>query len=93
MRGSLSIDIWPIEWLSMQGLPDFGLISAGKTVCHPAFIVLRMTGSGLIYDTASEKLIRSVSSESVDPDSVDTIIHELIDTVIKPLMTDGFTGK
>jgi len=77
----------------MQGLPDFGLISAGKTVCHPAFIVLRMTGSGLIYDTASEKLIRSVSSESVDPDSVDTIIHELIDTVIKPLMTDGFTGK
>ena len=43
-----------------------------------------------IYDTESEKLIWSVSSQSVDPDSVDTILRELISVVIDQLKADGF---
>jgi len=46
-----------------------------------------------IYNMASEKLIWSAFSQSVDPDSVDTILRELIDAVIKQLMADGFIGK
>ena len=45
-----------------------------------------------IYDTASEKLIWFASSQSVDPDSVDTIFRELIDAVIKQLVADDFIG-
>jgi hypothetical protein len=46
-----------------------------------------------LFDTASEKLIWSASSESVDPDSVDTIIHELIDAVVNRLVKDGLIGS
>lgn len=46
-----------------------------------------------IYDTASEKLIWSASSQSVDPDSVETIIRELIELIIKQLRVDGFIGN
>jgi hypothetical protein len=46
-----------------------------------------------LFDTASEKLIWSASSESVDPDSVDTVIHELIDAVVNRLVTDGLIGS
>ena len=38
------------------------------------------------------KLIWSASSESVDPDSMDTIIHELIDAVVNKLLADGLVG-
>jgi len=43
-----------------------------------------------VYDTASEQLIWSASSQSVDEDSVDTIFAELLDVVMDQLMADGF---
>lgn len=46
-----------------------------------------------IYDTASEKLIWSASSQSVDPDSVDTIFRELLNVITKQLMADGLIRK
>lgn len=46
-----------------------------------------------IYDTASEKLIWSASSQSVDPDSVNTIIRELLHVITNQLMADGFIGR
>jgi hypothetical protein len=46
-----------------------------------------------LYDTASEKLIWSVSSQSVDEDSVDTIFSELLDVIMDQLMADGFIGS
>jgi len=46
-----------------------------------------------IYDTASEELIWSASSQSVDEDSVDTIFDELLDVVTDQLMKDGFIGS
>jgi hypothetical protein len=56
-------------------------------VCHPLVIVLRIAGFISI-----EKLIWSASSASVDPDSVDALIRELMDVVIKQLDADGFIG-
>lgn len=46
-----------------------------------------------LYDTVSEKMIWSASSASVDPDSVDTIIQELIDAIIDQLMADDLIGS
>ena len=46
-----------------------------------------------LYDTVSEKMIWSASSASVDPDSVDTIIQELIDVIIDQLMADDLIGS
>jgi hypothetical protein len=46
-----------------------------------------------LYDTASENLIWSASSQSVDEDSVDTIFDELLDVIIDQLMADGFIGS
>jgi len=46
-----------------------------------------------IYDTASEKLIWSASSASVDPDSVDTMLRELIDILIDQLIADDLIGS
>jgi hypothetical protein len=46
-----------------------------------------------IYDTDSEKLIWSASSQSVDPDSVDTIFRELLGVITDQLMADGFIGR
>ncbi len=46
-----------------------------------------------IYDTASEQLIWSASSQSVGKDSVGTIFDELLDVIMDQLMTDGFIGS
>jgi hypothetical protein len=46
-----------------------------------------------LYDTASENLIWSASSQSVDEDSVDTIFSELLDVIMDQLMADGFIGS
>jgi hypothetical protein len=45
-----------------------------------------------IYDTASEKLIWSASSETIDPSSVDSLFSDLIEVVIKRLKKDGLVA-
>lgn len=46
-----------------------------------------------IYDTASEKLMWSASSESVDETSPDTIFNQLIKAVMGQLKKDKLIGK